>query len=88
MVLNNFFYNSKPDACAFIFFIDVESLEYFKYLVFILRIEADTVVSNGNMTIIFLWRKPPGPNGRVFILEMNAFCNFAFLRFPGLLVSI
>jgi len=43
---DNFFYDGKPYACAFIFFSIMKFLKYLKDAIFIFRLEAYAVIGN------------------------------------------
>ena len=58
MILDYFFYDGKPDACACIYFFTVKFLKYFKNAFAKMGFEADAVVFNGDMAIVFFGWKP------------------------------
>ncbi len=78
VVVNNFFYNSKPYASAGIFFFAMQALKQFEDPVAVLRIEANAIIGKTDMTVSFFRSKPVCQQGRSFDVEIDAFVYFAF----------
>ena len=53
MILNNFFYDGKPDSGAVDFLFFIQTLEYFKDAVFVFWVKTDTIVWNADVAIFF-----------------------------------
>ena len=69
MIVNNFFYNRKPNASAIVFIFVMQALKNFKYFFVVLIVKTYSIVGNSNMAIFILRREIFGLSGNRPLLK-------------------